>query len=375
MKFLHISDLHLGKRIYEHSLLDDQRHILGEILKITDTEKPDAVFIAGDIYDKPIPGAEAVALFDEFLCSLASHRTGTFVISGNHDSAERIAFGSKLIDPSGIHLSAVFDGSLQKHTLTDEYGELGIYLLPFIRPADVRTFYPDTVIENTTDAVRAVIDAADIPDGGRSILIAHLFTAGACGAGSESTVSVGGSDMVDTAVFGIFNYTALGHIHRPQNVSDRIRYCGTPMKYDFSESEQEKSVTVGEIDAKGDVSIRTIPITPPHDMIRVKGSFDELMNGSEPTDDYICAILTDSDPIPDAAGRLRTVFRQLCELRYDNERTRLNGSPEVIEEEARPHIEIFAELYKKQNGTELDGERRDAAERVITAILEKEAGL
>ena len=375
MKFLHISDLHLGKRIFERSLIDDQRHILGEILKAADAQKPDAVFIAGDVYDKSVPGAEAVALFDEFLCSLASRRTETFVISGNHDSAERIAFGSKLIDPSGIHLSPVFGGSLQRYTIKDEYGEVGIYLLPFIRPADVRTFYPDADIENITDAVRTVITAADIPDGERNVLVAHLFTAGACGAGSESAVSVGGSDMVDTAVFGKFGYTALGHIHRPQNVSERIRYCGTPMKYDFSESEQEKSVTVGELDGNGAVTIRTLPLTPLHDMVKVKGSFDELINSGGAADDYVLAILTDSDPIPDAAGRLRAVFHRLCELRYDNERTRLTDSPEVIEEEARPHIEIFAELYKKQNGTELDGERREAAERIITEILEKEAGL
>ena len=374
MKFLHISDLHLGRKLAERSLAADQSHILGVILNIADIEKPDAVFIAGDIYDRPVPGAETVALFDDFLCELSRRDIETFAISGNHDSAERLSFASRLIDPSGIHLSRIFDGTLQKYTVSDEYGEVGIYLLPFIRPANVRTFFPDAHINNSTDAVRTVIEAADIPEGERSILIAHLFTAGVCGAGSESAVCVGGADITDTSVFGAFCYTALGHIHRPQNVTDRIRYCGTPMKYDFSESEQEKSITVGELAADGSVVIRTIPLTPLHELIRVKGTFAELMD-SEPTGDFVSVTLTDSDPIPDASPRLRTVFRGLSELRYDNERTRLKTDPGTVEDETRSHIEIFAELYKLQNGSELTGSRLDSAKSIISEVLEKEAGL
>ena len=368
MKFIHISDLHIGKRIYERSLIEDQKHILDEILGVIGDEKPDAVFIAGDIYDKAVPSAEAVAVFDDFLCRLSGMHTETFVISGNHDSPERIAFGSALIDPTGIHLSPVFSGAPAPYPVKDRFGEVDIYMLPFVRTPDVRAAFPDEELNSLEDALRVVFDHIEKTPGRRSVLVAHQFVSGAGTAGSETSVFVGGSDMVGTDVFGRFDYIALGHIHKPQNVTDRIRYCGTPLKYDFSEANDEKSVTVGEMDADGKVTLHTVPLTPLHDMKCVTGSFDEVC-GLPPCDDYIRVTLTDNDPVIDAAGRLRPMFKGLLEIRYDNERTRLDETISQTEDSQRDYIDIFAELYEKQNGVPLDDEKREIMLGVIDEVL------
>ena len=246
MKFVHLSDLHLGKRVNEYSMLEDQEYILTKIINIIDDEKPSGVIIAGDVYDKSIPSAEAVQMFDDFLTRLAKRNLQVFVISGNHDSPERMSFGSRLMDQSGIHISQVYNGQIEPFAMEDDHGAVNVYMLPFVKPAHVKRF-SDESIESYTDALRVTIAEMNVNQSERNILITHQFVTGAMRSDSED-VSVGGSDNVDVSVFDNFDYVALGHIHSPQNcTSERVRYCGTPLKYSFSEAKDNKSVTVVEL--------------------------------------------------------------------------------------------------------------------------------
>ncbi|MBR4942213.1 MAG: exonuclease subunit SbcD, partial [Clostridia bacterium] len=253
MKFLHISDLHLGKRVNEFSMLEEQEEILKQLLGIIDAEEPDGILIAGDVYDKSVPSAEAVQLFDNFLADLARRRKQVFVISGNHDSPERIAFGSRIMSSGGIHLSPVYSGKVKPVTMEDEFGSVNVYMLPFIKPAHVRRFFEEEDIENYTDALQVAIKAMNLDLSARNVLVAHQFVAGSSVCDSEE-ISVGGTDNVSSAVFSDFDYVALGHIHGPQNCgSERIRYCGTPLKYSLSEAAHHKSATVVELKNKGEL--------------------------------------------------------------------------------------------------------------------------
>ena len=276
MKLIHLSDLHLGKRVYDYNLLEDQKYILNEILEVIDAEAPDAVLIAGDIYDKSVPSTEAVETLDEFLFQLSRRHLQVFLISGNHDSPERLAFASRLISDTGIHISPVYHGTVEPAVLSDEYGSVNIYLLPFIKPAHVRRFFPDKKIESYQDALCVVVEALPIDRSKRNILVTHQFITGAVHSDSEE-ITVGGTDKIDAAVFEAFDYVALGHIHRPQNMgSGRIRYCGTPLKYSFYEANHEKSVTVINLEEKGDLSVRTVPLHPLRDMREIEGTYEEL---------------------------------------------------------------------------------------------------
>lgn len=362
MKIIHLSDLHLGKRVNEFSMLEDQQYILTKIINVIDAEKPRAVIIAGDVYDKSVPSAEAVQLFDKFLVRLAKRNVQVFVISGNHDSAERIAFASKLIDQSGIHLSPVYDGTVIPTRLSDGENTVTFYMLPFLKPANVRRFFEDETIESYTDAMRVAVSHMDIDPSDINILITHQFVTGATRSESED-ISVGGTDNVDASVFELFDYVALGHIHGPQKVGrETIRYCGTPLKYSFSEKDQEKSVTVVEIQSKENIEIRTVPLVPKHDLREIKGSYNALTLKSNyegtATDDYLHIILTDEDDVPDAVGRLSSVYPNLMKLDYDNTRTRGSayiGRAENIEKKSE--VELFAELYEKQNGQGMSEEQ------------------
>jgi exonuclease SbcD len=355
LKLIHLSDLHLGIRVNEFSMTEDQKYILDRIAEITEEEKPDAVIIAGDIYDKTVPPAEAVQLFDDFLYRLSLSVPRVFVISGNHDSPERIAFGSRLIDKSGIYLSPVYDGKVTPVSLKDEYGTVNFFMLPFVRPSSVRRFFPDENTETYTEAVRTAVSHMDIPAGDRNILITHQFVTGSVRSDSED-ISVGGTDNVDATVFEAFDYTALGHIHGPQNVGkETVRYCGTPLKYSFSEAGQEKSVTVAELKEKGNISIRTVPLLPLHDMREIRGTYMELMQKktyeNTRTDDYLRVILTDEEDVPDAVMKLRTVYPNIMRLDYDNTRTRtVDVSEGTAYTEKRTPLELFGEFYEKQNG-------------------------
>lgn len=379
MKFIHLSDLHIGKRVNEFSMIEDQEYILKQILKIIDHEAPHGVIIAGDVYDKPVPSAEAVELFDDFIVRLSERELPVYIISGNHDSPERLAFGNRLMAASDIYFSSVYNGKTERFELTDAYGTAAIYLLPFVKPSHVRRFYPDDKIESYTDAIAVAVREMNVNQDNRNIIITHQFVTGALRSDSED-VSVGGTDNVDASVFDGFDYVALGHIHRPQNVgSDTIRYCGSPLKYSFSEAPYEKSVTVVEMKEKGNTSVRTVPLTPMRDMVELKGTYDELTlksfyEGTSYREDYVHITLTDEEDIPDAVQKLRVIYRNLMKLDYDNKRTRhqteLNGAEDVT---VKSPLELFAEFYEHQNGAAMSAEQAKHIEALIEKIWEEQA--
>ena len=376
MKFLHLSDLHLGKRVNEFSMLEDQEYILTKIVNIIDEHKPDAVIIAGDVYDKSVPSAEAVELFDDFLVRLSKRDLQVFVISGNHDSAERIAFGGRLMDKSGIHMSPVYNGTVEPVTLTDEWGEVNVYMLPFIKPAHVKRYYPDADIASYTDAIKTAVEAMAIDTDGRNLLITHQFVTGAMRSESEE-ISVGGTDNVDASAFAHFDYVALGHIHRSQKCGgDHIRYCGTPLKYSFSEAADSKTVTMVELKAKGEVDLDFIPLVPKRDMVEIKGTYEELTlksfyEGTSLREDYIHVTLTDEDDIPNVLTNLRVIYKNIMKLDYDNKRTRAQSHIEGAERvKEKTPLEHFGEFYELQNGQPLSDEQAAFMTSVIEQIWE-----
>ncbi len=373
MKFIHLSDLHIGKRVNEFSMLEDQKYILRVILGIIDDEKPDGILIAGDVYDKSVPSADAVQVLDDFLFRLAERKLPTFIISGNHDSAERLSFGGRLMDMSGIHLSPIYDGTVTPLTLTDEHGKVNIYMLPFLKPVNVKRFFPDNGIESYTDAIETVITDMNIDENERNIIIAHQFVTGASRSESED-LSVGGTDNVDVTVFDSFDYVALGHIHGPQKMTrETVRYCGTPLKYSFSEAKHKKSVTIVEMGEKGCTEIRTIPLTPLHDMREIKGRYEEIVlrenyEGTN-TEDYMHITLKDEEDIPDVMSRLRVIYPNIMKLDYDNKRTRNTLSAGIAENiEKKSPITLFSEFYENQNGQPMSEAQTAFIENLIEEI-------
>ena len=375
MKLIHLSDLHLGKRLKEFNLLDDQEFILRQCLTVIDEEKPDAVILAGDIYDKAIPSAEAVALFDEFLYDLVLRNLHVLIISGNHDSPERIAFGHRLLKNSNVHVSPVYDGTVRPITLEDRFGSVNLYLLPFIKPIHVRRFFENETIETYTDAIRTAIRNMQVNPAERNVLVTHQFVTGAERSESEE-IPIGGLDNVDASVFDGFDYVALGHIHGPQSIgSDRIRYCGTPLKYSFSEAKQNKSVTVAELGEKGSLTVKGVPLIPKREMRELRGSYMELVSKSNyegtNTDDYIHITLTDEEDIPEVISRFRILYPNLMQLDYDNQRTRNQAAVGGAQDaERKSPTELFSELYEKQNGMPLSEEQRQYTEELMARIWE-----
>ena len=376
MKLLHLSDLHLGKRVNEFSMIDDQRHVLDQILCVIDAERPDAVLIAGDVYDKPVPTAEAVALLDWFLVELSGRELQVFVISGNHDSAERMAFGGRLMEQSGVHLAPVYDGTVARWPLTDKHGPVHLYLLPFVKPVHVRRCFPEREIETYTDAVAAAVEAMDVDPAARNVLVTHQFVTGAARCESEE-VSVGGSDNVDASVFDKFDYVALGHLHGPQTVGrETVRYCGTPLKYSFSEVHHKKSVTVVELGEKGTVTVRTVPLTPRRDLVELRGTYEEVTRrdfyeGNGYGDSYVHITLTDEEDVPDALGKLRLIYPYLMKLDYDNQRTHAAGvGDEGGDLQRRSPMELLEEFYELQNGQPMGQEQRQFARQLMERIWE-----
>lgn len=377
MKLIHLSDLHIGKRVNEISMIEDQEYILLQILQIIDDEKADAILIAGDVYDKSVPSAEAVVLFDDFLCRLAKRHVPVLIISGNHDSQERLAFGNRLLELGGIHISPVYDGTVQSVILSDEHGDVVFWLLPFIKPAHVKRFYPDAGIESYTDACRVAIEKMSVDATQRNVLVTHQFVTGASfdPEGSEE-ISVGGSDNVDASVFEGFDYVALGHIHGPQNIgSNRIRYSGTPLKYSLSEAAHHKSVTVVNLGPKGELELQLRPLTPKHDLRQIRGTFAELTDKTfyegTATEDYIYAALTDEEDVPEAIGKLRLIYPNLMHLKYDNSRTRTNQVIDGAEDvQRKTPLELFGELYELQNNQPMSAEQRDFTQELIESIWE-----
>ena len=369
MKFIHLSDLHIGKRVNGFSMLEDQKYILDQILMIAEEEMPDGVLIAGDVYDKPVPPAEAVQVFDAFLTGLADRNLPVFVISGNHDSPERLAFGGQLMKDRRVYMAPVYDGHLEPVQLEDRYGSLRVYMLPFIKPAVVRRCCPEEGIETFEDAVRWALEhMAEHKKGedGRNILIAHQFVTGASCCDSEE-LSIGGLDQVSAELFDSFDYVAMGHIHGPQKVGrDTLRYSGTPLKYSFSEVNHRKSVTVVELLEKGNVTVNTRPLRPLHDMRELRGSYEELTS----RDFYLHITLTDEEDILDAIGKLRSIYPNVMKLDYDNKRTREGRVVEAAANADKPPIVLMEELYQLQNNQPMTEQQADFAVKLMEEIWE-----
>ena len=377
MKFMHLSDLHLGKRVHEYSMIEDQEYILNQIVQIAADEKVDAVFIAGDIYDKTFPPVEAVTLLDQFLWALAEKEISVWIISGNHDSAERLSFGSRLMEKNEIHIAPVYNGELHTVTMEDEYGPIDISLLPFIKPAQVKRFFPEEEIHTYTDALQTALQG-DAPRNRRRILITHQFVTGASRCESEEPV-VGGLDNVDASVFNGFDYVALGHIHSPQNVGrETLRYCGTPLKYSFSEVHQEKSVTIVTMKEKGCISLKTIPLRPLRDLKEIKGTYNDLTLKSfyehtEYPESYLHITLTDEEDVPDAVSRLQVIYPHIMKLDYDNARTRNSpGTDTAGETENKTPMELFEEFYQRRNFQPMSEEQKKFASELMEKVMEEE---
>ena len=375
MKFAHIEDLHIGKRVHDFSMLEDQRYILEEMLRIFDEEKVDGVLIAGDVYDKTVPSAEAVQVFDDFITKLAKMEMPIYMISGNHDSAERLAFGAQLFENDGVYISPVYEGEVKKVEVEDVYGTVNIWLLPFLKPATVRHALQREDINTYEEGVVAALQGCEIDTEQRNILVAHQFVTGADRSDSEET-SVGGLDNVSAEVFEDFDYVALGHIHRAQKMGrETLRYSGTPLKYSFSEADHKKSVTILELLEKGRVEIHVVPLVPRRDMRKMRGTYMEVTAKDAYTEenkmDYLQITLTDEEDVPGALQKLRTVYSNLMRLEYDNARTRENREVQAVEaQEQKSELELFEEFYELLNNESMKDEQVEFVEKLIQDLKE-----
>ncbi len=375
MRFLHLADLHIGKRLNEFNLIEDQAYILDQITQIALDAKVDGVLIAGDVYDRSQPSTEAVELLDDFLTKLTSHKISVFMISGNHDSPERLSFGSRMLQKNGLHVAGGFDGQLRQARVEDKHGPLNISLLSFLKPAHVRPYFPETM-ESYDDAIRAALSTRELDLGERNILIAHQFVVSGDIKPERSdseVIPVGGLDAVDTSLFQAFDYVALGHLHRPQCIGlDTIRYGGSPLKYSFSEARQDKSVTILDFGPKGELQLEQYPLQPKRDLREIQGPLQELLGlgraDQSRAQDYLRITLTDEEEIYDALGQLRPVFPNLMALDFENSRS-LHGAQAQMaagsDLASKSPLELFANFYELQNGKALTAEEIKVMEDVF----------
>lgn len=380
MKVLHLGDLHLGKSVCDFSMIDDQKAILGQILDMVKLRGIDAVLIAGDVYDKSVPSEEAVRLLDGFLCGLSGMGAETFLISGNHDSDERLHFGSELFKANKIYISAKYDGRIFKKECQDEFGRINVYLLPFVKASQVKHFYPEEDIRSYDDAVRAALSHAGPDPSERNILVAHQFVAGKSGdpclGGSEgaSALNVGTVEKVGADCFADFDYVALGHIHSPQKVGrETIRYSGSPLKYSLSEVNNEKSVPIVTLGEKGDVSVELVPLIPVRDMRHLKGKMVQLLEGKNilSPDDYIYVTLTDEDPIQNAMGIFRQYYKNMMKIDYDNAHMREVEHMDIAKlTQEKSYSELISDFYRMMYGCDISQEELRVMEEVA-----REAGV
>ena len=382
MKFLHISDLHLGKRLNELSLIEDQQYILLKILQAIDECKPDALLIAGDIYDKGIPSVEAVKLFDDFLCRLAERKLQVFIISGNHDSAERMTCGASLMDSSGIHFAPAYDGKLAHWQLQDKIGPVNIYLLPFVKPAVVKAALENLgkneeaeKITSYDSAVEAALAQGNIDWSQRNILIAHQFITGSARCDSED-ISVGGSDNISAEILSRFDYAALGHLHGMQRAGgENIRYSGSPLKYSFSEVNHKKGGLLVELGEKGQLDVKEVYFEPRHDLKKLRGTYQELTfkkyweGLGDGVNDYLHITLTDQEDVPEGFAKLQLIYKNLLSLDYDNERTQKNNQIEGVGQiENRSPLDLFEDFYRLQNNQDFSDQQKSFAQGLIEDI-------
>lgn len=372
MKLFHLSDLHLGKRLNEYSLLEDQRYILmNECLRLIDEKKPEIIILAGDIFDKSIASVEAIELLEEFLERLVERKKKIIIIPGNHDSAQRLSFCSAFMKKDGIYNARPYEGKIEKISFEDEYGEVNFYLLPFVKPANVRAYFEDESIDSYNEAIRLIIEKEDIDTEKRNVLVTHQFITGSIRTMSEE-ISVGGTDNIDAANFKDFDYVALGHIHKAQNISNEadkiIRYCGTLLKYSFSEADDCKTLSLVNLGKKGEISIEELPIKPLRDLRIIKAQFEDILKAEVyKEDDYVEIILTDELEVPKALPILRKIYPNIMKLSYDNTRTRNALAEEGIKNtENLSPSEIFKKFYKEQNAMDINEEQ----EKILNEIIE-----
>ena len=364
MRFLHLADLHIGKRVNGFSMIEDQKFVFEQVYNVIENEKIDGIIMAGDIYDKPVPSAEAVKLFDEMLTRLVSINLPIFVISGNHDSAERIGFGSDILSVAKVYMSRVYNGNLKKIELEDDYGKINVYLLPFIKPATVKNIYKEAEIKDYDDALEYVLSQEKIDETKRNVIVSHQFVTGAMRSESEE-VSVGGLDNVSVENYKAFDYVALGHIHRAQQMGrESARYAGTLLKYSFSEEKHNKSMTIVDLKEKGNIEIKEIPVKPLHDLKTIKGKFSKITSEEFykelKKEDYYRAVLTDEDDILNAIGKLKSIYPNLMSMEYDNTRTRSYSVVDNVETvEAKSPLDYFEEFFEKQNGRKMSEKQRN----------------
>lgn len=364
MRFLHLADLHIGKRVNGFSMIEDQKFVFEQVYNVIENEKIDGIIMAGDIYDKPVPSAEAVKLFDEMLTRLVSINLPIFVISGNHDSAERIGFGSDILSAAKVYMSRVYNGNLQKIELEDDYGKINVYLLPFIKPATVKNIYKEAEIKDYDDALEYVLSQEKIDETKRNVIVSHQFVTGAMRSESEE-VSVGGLDNVSVENYEAFDYVALGHIHRAQQMGrESARYAGTLLKYSFSEEKHNKSMTIVDLKEKGNIEIKEIPVKPLHDLKTIKGKFSKITSEEFykelKKEDYYRAVLTDEDDILNAIGKLKSIYPNLMSMEYDNTRTRSYSVVDNVETgETKSTLDYFEEFFEKQNGRKMSEKQRN----------------
>lgn len=366
MRFLHIADLHLGKQMNDLALLPDQEYILQQIVSIADNEQADAVLIAGDVYQRSSPQAEAMALFDSFVSQLVNMGKLVFLISGNHDSALRISYFSSLIKSSGVYVTEAFDGMLQGVSLRDRNGEIVVWMLPFLRPSQVKRKLPEEKIATYQDSIEAVLRQTPVDPKKRNILLCHQFITG-CETSDSEERAVGGLDNIDASVFDAFDYVALGHIHKPQRVfRDTLRYAGSPLKYSFSEANHNKSVAIVDVLEKGDITVRTVPLYPLHDMRLIEGKLDELMNMPY-SEDFLWVTIHDELPPPDARVTLSTNYPNMMKFSIVNSRTKCDIdvlATQSMENKTIP--ELFNDFYRLQNN---DQSPTEAHQKVLQKVL------
>lgn len=370
MRFIHISDLHLGKKVYEYSMLEEQKNALWQVLAAVDEEKVDGIFIAGDIYDKSIPTIEAMEVFDSFLVELSTRNIDVFIISGNHDSSERVGFGAEFFKSKRIYISKAYEGKIQYVDKEDTYGNVRIHLIPFLKPANVRRFHQEAEINDYNSAIRTVVDNMELYKEGRNIVLVHQFITGAVRSQSEESF-LGGMDNIEYDLFDEFDYVALGHIHKAQAMGrQQVRYSGALVKYALDEINHVKSMTLVEIKNKGEVETRMIPIKPIHDMRCIEGTYMELTDRKNyidtKVDDYLHVVLKDEEDVPDALRKLRVIYPNILKLEYDNTRTRQRNS--VLDRKAiknKEPIEYIEELYKIQNNENMSKEQALMLQRIM----------
>jgi exonuclease SbcD len=379
MKFLHLSDLHIGKSVNGFSMLGEQKHIFQQVIETIQSDRPKAVIIAGDIYDRAVPSVEAVGLFDEFLTDLARENVTVMIIAGNHDSGERLTYASRLLRDKRLYLCGAFTGTLMKVTLSDTLGEVNFWLLPFFKPATVRGYFSEREIDTYDDALAAILETADIDWDQRNVLVSHQFytRSGVSPERSDSELNpVGGLDAIDFTPLDRFDYVALGHLHGEQTVgSIAIRYAGSPLKYSFSERSQRKGMNLVELEEKGGLTIFHRPLVPIHDMRQIKGPMDELLKpevvSSADREDYLRVILTDEEEPIDAIGKLRSVYPNVMSLDFDNARTSrepssISAEPEEIQ--MLSPYELFRKFYLKEHGSAMNEKQAE----IVRELLEGE---